>query len=109
MHLPGQNVPLSSEEIARPHDDDLPFAQIKQQVLELDLTVDPSMRLLQAAYRFLCAELQRLRVASAVLVRGDQSDGGQAWSVVLTCLLTRVLEIAQPGRVSSPLFKSRLN
>ena len=82
MPVPGQPVPVYPEELGRANDDDPPLAHLKKQVLQQDFAVDPAMRQLHRAYRFLSAEFPQIRVDSGVLFLGDPSDATHACSVV---------------------------
>ena len=85
-----------------------PIAKIKRQVRQRDFTVDPALRQLHIAYRFLTAEFPRLRVESGVLVLVDHSDASHTCPVIPNTLVTRVLEIAHPGPDSAHLGYMRL-
>ena len=71
MAFPAQLIPRSPEELERVMDDDPPLAQVKQQVLQQDITVHHSMRQLHVAYCFISAEFHRISVDSLVLVLVD--------------------------------------
>ena len=88
MPVPSQHVPISPEELARAEDDEHPLAQLKQQVLPQDFTVDPAMRQLHPVYGYLSADFPRLPVDSGVLVLVDPCDAAHACCVVPPCVVT---------------------